>query len=81
VGAAMLVTGVVFIAVDEDVNPTGPQPERYFDSAKYGVGYAIAGTAIAAGGIYWWMRRTKARAVPTLSVTPTGGSVGWIGTF
>ena len=72
-GAALLVTGVVLIALDEIALDE--------DVHLGGVGCAIAGAAIAAGGAYWWMRRTKARSAPAVAATPAGGSVGWLGIF
>lgn len=80
-GAVLLVTGGLFIYFDEDVTLTGQQYPTYFDGARYGVSYVIAGTLIGAGGLYWWHRRTKARSAPAISVTAGGGTVGWLGSF
>jgi hypothetical protein len=80
-GAAVLATGVVLLAVDDDVTTAGAQSARNFDSARYGAGYAIAGAAVTAAGAYWWIRRTQARRAPTLAVTGVGASIGWQGTF
>jgi hypothetical protein len=80
-GASLLVMGGLLIYLDEDMTLTGQQYPTYFDSARYGVGYAIAGALVGAGGLYWWHRRTKARTTPTMSVTSHGGTVGWSGSF
>ncbi len=80
-GAALLAAGAVLVALDEDVHPGGEQSPRYFDSARHGVACVIAGAALAASGAYWWMRRARARSAPAISATPTGGTVGWLGTF
>ena len=53
-------------------------PVSFDDSARPGVGCAIAGAALVVGGAYWWMRRTRSRSAPTVSATSAGGTVGWI---
>lgn len=80
-GAALVITGGALILADEDATPGGPQSERKFDSALFGVGCAVLGTAIVGGGVYWWVRRSKARTIPTASVSSNGFSFGWTGTF
>lgn len=76
-GAAALVTGLVLVAVDQDARRDGAQPERYFDSARTGAGYAIAGAAITAAGAAWWTRRTRARRAPAIAISARGAAVTW----
>ncbi|HWO27128.1 MAG TPA: hypothetical protein VNO30_50710, partial [Kofleriaceae bacterium] len=82
-GAALLVVGMVLLAFDEDSHAAGQRLSGTgdFDSARPGVGCALAGGALAVGGAYWWMRRARSRSAPTVTATSTGGAVGWITSF
>jgi hypothetical protein len=78
-GGLMVASGVVMIAIDEDVNPNGPQQETFRDSATGGVVLAAAGAlAIGAGAYLWWRNKQSA---PMATVSSDGAYVGWAGRF
>lgn len=89
-GAASLVAGGALYLTDEDQAPYPPpnqwQRETYRDSATLGVIVGAAGVALATSGI--WLRHRESRrssspdtSGPTVSVSPGGASVTWMGHF
>jgi hypothetical protein len=80
-GVAMLASGVVLIAVDEDFSTTGQQKPRINDSAPAGVGLAISGVVVAGIGAYLFVRKPARRSSPVGAVTPSGGYIGWATRF
>lgn len=90
VGGAAVVSGAVLFALDEDVpplDPSGPEPEHYFDSGTGGAVLLGAGALIAGGGaVLWFLGRRgddggDERPNVVVSPTPGGGTLGWRGSF
>jgi|GEM_PF-3395564 len=83
VGAALAVTGVVLIALDEDVADAGTTEATYFDSATGGVALLGAGLVAAGAGTFLYLRSGKpAATTPTAWIDPgRGGGVGLVGRF
>jgi hypothetical protein len=79
IGAALVVTGVVMLAVDQDRRPD--QPPEINNTAPLGVGLAIGGLAVAAGGFAWWRMTGKRESAPVATVGPHGAVIGWAGRF
>jgi hypothetical protein len=80
-GAALLVTGVVLFALDEDhPAPVGPQEPTYRDTAPLGIGLAIGGAVVGGIGGYLLYRQKRSSA-PVAAVTPNGATFGWAGSF
>lgn len=80
-GGGLLLTGIVMIAIDEDKGRR--EPEFIRDSGPAGVGFAIAGIAVAAGG-FVWLRMTgkkKRESRPVAAVSADAAYVGWTGRF
>ena len=79
-GGALVVTGVVMLAINSTPSTTGPQQPTYHNYAP--PGYALVATgAVAAGvGAYLWYRAGHSSA-PVAAVTPDGAVVGWAGRF
>lgn len=80
-GGALLVTGAVLFAIDEDVPPRAPDPpEFYRNTAPAGVGLMIAGGVVTGVGAYLlWSSRTK--SAPVAALSSDSGYLGWAGTF
>jgi hypothetical protein len=79
-GAALLVTGIVLIAIDQDADPHGPQAPTYRDTAASGVVFSLLGVAaLGAGGYLWW--RDHHGGAPIAAASGRGGIVGWSGRF
>ena len=78
-GGAMLLTGLVMIAVDEDANPMGAQSPRIRDTATGGTVLGLAGAAALGAGIYLWRRDRQ--SAPVAAVGSDGGYIGWAGRF
>jgi hypothetical protein len=80
-GVAMLASGAVLFAVDEDFSTNGPQQRRINDSAPGGVALAITGVVVAGIGAYLFVRKPARRSSPVGAVTPSGGYIGWAKQF
>lgn len=78
-GVAMIVTGGVLFAIDQDKGPD--EPEFIRNTAPWGIGIGIGGV-LAVGGGYLWYRTTKNHeSRPVAAVSRTGSFVGWAGSF
>lgn len=76
-GGALLVTGGVLFAIDEDASLA----QRYYtDTAPAGVALGAAGGVALAVGAYLLLR-SPSDAAPTVAVTHDGVSLGWAGAF
>jgi hypothetical protein len=79
IGGALLVTGVVMFAIDQDEG--FDQPEFIRNTAPAGVGFGIAGIAVAAGGYLWFRKVSRSESAPVAAVSRDGAYVGWITRF
>jgi hypothetical protein len=81
-GVALLATGGVMIAIDEDPDPTG-NTEFYRDTGPTGIGIAIGGAVVTALGGYLLYRTGSATSTstPVAAVTSDMAYVGWLGQF
>lgn len=79
-GGAVLVTGIVLIAVDQSPDPHGAQSRTLRDTAATGIVFALLGAAAAGTGGYLWWRDHHAGA-PVAAVTHDAALVGWSGRF
>ncbi len=79
-GGAMLVTGLLLIALDQSPDPHGTQPKTLRDTEGAGVVFTLLGAAAAgAGGYLWW--RDHHGGAPVAAVTHDAALVGWSGRF
>ena len=78
-GGALLVTGAIMLAIDQDRGPRSPDPIT--NTAPAGVGLAITGLAVAAGGFVWFQMTGKRESAPVASVNGNGAVIGWAGRF
>jgi len=79
-GGALLVTGGVLIAIDQDPGPH--EPARIYDTAGQGVALAIGGAVVSGVGAYLlWFRSPKATSTPVAAVTHDTAYIGWLGRF
>jgi hypothetical protein len=79
VGAALAVTGLVMVLIDQDKG--ADQPLEIRNTGPTGVGLGIAGIAVAAGGFVWFKMTGKRSSQPTASVTRESAYIGWAGRF
>ncbi|HEU4732251.1 MAG TPA: PEGA domain-containing protein [Kofleriaceae bacterium] len=80
VGAALIGTGIVLIAIDQDPGPHAPP--RIYDTAGQGVGLAIGGALVAGVGAYLlWFRSPRAASTPVAAFTSDTAYIGWLGRF
>jgi hypothetical protein len=80
-GGALLATGLVLYAMDEDVPaPMGQQKELYQNTGPLGVGLVVTGLVVGGIGGYL-LFRTKRSSTPVAAVTPEAALVGWAGRF
>lgn len=81
-GAALVVGGVVAIAIDQDPMRDSRSIPSFRNTAPLGVGLAAAGAAVTAGGVYWLLKtRNTAAVAPTVSVDSHSAHVGLAGHF
>jgi hypothetical protein len=80
-GGALVATGGILIAIDEDAGgPLGPPTFR--ESAPLGVGLVIGGSVIAGAGAYFlWFRPARKTTAPVAVFTSDSAYVGWSGRF
>ena len=81
IGATLVVSGGIMLAIDEDANPVGVQQPRIRDTATGGVVLGIAGALSLAGGVALWWRDHRSSPGPVAAVSGDGGYVGWAGRF
>ena len=84
VGAALLVTGVVMLAIDQDKGAAEPLEIR--NTGPTGAALAITGLAVATGGVVWYLLsgssgKSSKRSKPTALITRDAAYVGWAGRF
>jgi hypothetical protein len=79
-GGALLVTGGVMIAIDQDPSPNlGPTIRN---TGPTGVGLAIGGAVVAGVGAYlMWFRSPKTTSTPVAAFTSDTAYIGWLGRF
>jgi len=78
VGGAMVATGIVMFAIDQDKGPQEPLFIR--DTAPAGVAIGAAGIAVVVGG-YLWYRMTGAHSQPVAAIGHDTTYIGWLGRF
>lgn len=79
-GGALLVTGLVLIALDQSPDPHGAQSMTLRDTETAGIVLSLVGVAAAgAGGYLWW--RDHHGGAPVAAVTHDAALVGWSGRF
>lgn len=81
-GAALVIGGVVLLAMDEDPVQDGAQVPEYSNTAWPGIGLAAAGAATIGAGVWLWLRGSKSdERTPVASITPDGAWLGYAGRF
>jgi len=82
VGAASIITGVVFLVIKEDPNPVGPQKEHIWDVGTTGAICVGAGAVVAGVGTYLWFRTGHdSSSAPVALVTHDRAILGWAARF
>jgi hypothetical protein len=76
-GAAMLVTGTILVAIDEDAVQAGKNVPTYRDSAALGVGFGLAGVATAAVGTVLLLRGHSGTSHASVALSPGGLQAAW----
>ena len=79
-GGAVLVAGIVMIAIDQDPTRNGVQEPQYRDTATGGVLLGAVGAAAIGAGVYLWITG-KPSSGPVAGATHDGGYIGWAGRF
>ncbi|MBA3821927.1 MAG: PEGA domain-containing protein [Deltaproteobacteria bacterium] len=80
-GGALLVTGVLLVALDEDVpSASGEQPEFYRNTAAAGVGLMVVGGLVTGLGAYF-MLTSGSSSAPVAAIASDSAYVGWAGRF
>jgi hypothetical protein len=78
-GGALIATGVVMIAINE--NPSPNLPSRIYDTKGEGIGFAIGGAVVTGVGTYLLLRSPGAGSTPVAALTPDSAYIGWLGRF
>jgi hypothetical protein len=79
-GGALLVTGGVMIAIDQDPGPH--EPPTIHNTGPTGAGLAIGGAVVAGVGAYLlWFRSPKTTSTPVATFTSDTAYIGWLGRF
>jgi len=78
-GAALLVTGVVMVAIDQDKGRD--QPLFIRNTGPAGVAIGISGLVIGAGGYVWYRMTGQRESHPVATVGASGTTIGWVGRF
>jgi hypothetical protein len=82
VGAAAIITGVVFLVTDQDPNPVGPQQAHLWDVGTAGAICVGAGAVVAGVGAYLWVRAGHdSGSAPMASVSHDSAVLGWAARF
>ena len=76
-GAAVVAGAILYFTSDVD---DGSKP-RYYDNKPVGIGVAAGGVAVAAVGLYLWMRAGASDSAPIAAIDQYGGYVGWARAF
>jgi hypothetical protein len=81
-GGAALAAGVaLYVTSEED---TG-EKLYYRDTKALGIGVAAGGAVVAGLGVWLWLRARsgdgETSSAPAVSITPTGGTLGWAHAF
>lgn len=79
VGAALILTGSIMVAIDQDKGPD--EPEFIRNTGPAGVGFAVAGVAVLAGGVLWYRMTGQKESQPVATGGRDGAYVGWLGRF
>jgi hypothetical protein len=80
VGGAALVTGVVFIAINQ--NPGPHEQAQIYHTAPTGIGLTIGGAIVGGVGAYWLLFRSpKTTSTPMAVLTSDTAYIGWAGRF
>jgi hypothetical protein len=77
-GAALVVTGAVMLAIDEDPSPNGPPQIR--NTGPAGLALGVTGGIALGFGAYLWFRHSD-RATPVAAISHDGAYVGWLQRF
>ena len=80
VGLATAITGAVFLAIDEDPNPVGPQKPHIYDTGTAGAICLGAGAVAIGVGAWMWFHQ-GASSAPVASVSHDSAVIGWAGRF
>lgn len=78
-GGALIVTGGILIAVDQDPGPNSPY--KIHNTAPLGVGLLVGGVVVGAVGTYLMWFRSPHTSTPVAAATSDSAYVGWAGTF
>ncbi|MBA2540636.1 MAG: PEGA domain-containing protein [Deltaproteobacteria bacterium] len=78
-GAALILTGVVMLAIDEDKGPD--EPPEISNTAPLGVGLAIGGALAVGGGMLWYRMTGKTESRPVAAIAHGSAYIGWLGRF
>jgi len=85
-GVAVLGTGGVFIAIDEDdppVDPSHPRAEKHLETLKPGIGMAVGGAVLLGIGVYMFIADAggsggaEEERGPAFSIAPTDGGLSF----
>jgi hypothetical protein len=79
IGAALIVTGGVMLAMDQDKGPD--EPEFIRDTAPAGVVLGIGGILAVGGGVLWYRMTGKRESAPLATVRGDAAYLGWQGRF
>jgi len=80
-GVALLATGGVLIAIDEDDTSTRTEDRYYNDTRRSSVAFVVAGAVTTGVGLYLWRRASKRTSAPIARVDSRGALLGWAGSF
>ena len=88
-GAALIATGAVMVAIDQDCEEggpcdVGPDQKTYRNSAPIGVGLVAGGVAVAGAGVYLFLTRGRSSSATTVAapwVSSSGGGLAVGGRF
>jgi hypothetical protein len=78
-GGAMVLTGAIMFAIDQDKGRD--QPAEIRNTAPAGIGIGLTGAAIAVGGYLWFRSMSNKESAPVAAVSRDGAYVGWSSRF
>jgi hypothetical protein len=78
-GAAVVIAGGVFLIYGHKGGPDAPLV--YPDATRNGIVLTLLGAGSIAAGAVLWVRASHAKSTPTVSIGPTGTTIGWAGRF
>ncbi len=79
VGGALLATGIVMVAIDQDKGRN--QPLFIRNTGPAGVAIGVVGLAVGAGGYVWYRMTGQQESHPVATVGSSGTTIGWAGRF